>query len=304
MKIFFDLFIFMLCIQPSMLVSSRLIPAKWVQSITISSLEQRQTFESIAIDLNGNIYLADIGMHRIVLVNEQGQIVKQAGGFGWGEEQFNKPAGICAVNGLDVFIADRNNHRIHRYDRHLNFIQFIPSDKNAFNTNLFGFPSDAAMTNLNELIILDYENNRAVKLNREFEVSAILGDREPGAGRLKNPDRLHVSQNDKIFITEQKTSRIIVYDQFGNFLYEIRHPDLKETGGFTWFPPGFLLICDIEQNKVFIINDKGSASAVLLLPEKRYIDAAYFQDRFYLLNQDENMIEVFEVDRDRIERIQ
>ncbi len=77
----------------------------------------------VAVDVLGNIYIADTGNHRIRKVNTSGIISTIAGtgiaGFaGDGGSAINaeldSPTGVTVDGSGNVYIADQNNHRIRK----------------------------------------------------------------------------------------------------------------------------------------------------------------------------------------------
>ena len=65
----------------------------------------------VAVDAAGNVYIADMGNHRIRLVTPAGVISTLAGGT---TDQLNNPAGIAVDAAGTVYVADTENHRIRR----------------------------------------------------------------------------------------------------------------------------------------------------------------------------------------------
>ncbi len=79
----------------------------------------------VAIDSAGNVYIADSGNHRIRKVTPDGIITTLAGtgvaGFAFPgdgvpatDAKLNSPTGVAADGAGNVYIADRNNHRIRK----------------------------------------------------------------------------------------------------------------------------------------------------------------------------------------------
>ena len=73
----------------------------------------------VAVDASGNVYVADEANHRIRKISPEGVVTTLAGngtaGFAEGTvltTQFSSPRNIV-VDGLDnLYVADRNNHRV------------------------------------------------------------------------------------------------------------------------------------------------------------------------------------------------
>jgi len=71
----------------------------------------------IAFGPNGRIYISDgYGNSRILEYNAEGQRVRQWGTPGTGPSQFQQPHGIAVDDQGIVYVADRNNARVQRFD--------------------------------------------------------------------------------------------------------------------------------------------------------------------------------------------
>ena len=75
----------------------------------------------IAIDKEGNLYIADVNNHRIRKVDTKLNIVTTIAGSGKGykdgdplEAQFNQPWGVYLDKNEFLYIADQNNHCIRK----------------------------------------------------------------------------------------------------------------------------------------------------------------------------------------------
>jgi DNA-binding beta-propeller fold protein YncE len=80
---------------------------------TISLQDTLSTPHGIAIDENKNIYIADMGTHRILKIDKNGSIktIVGTGQIGNKLEELNKPAALLVHEGY-LWIADLNNHQI------------------------------------------------------------------------------------------------------------------------------------------------------------------------------------------------
>ena len=71
--------------------------------------------QDICVAPNGDLYIADTGNHRIVIVDHRtGTVVKVIDSFrnGGAEDRFNAPTGVCVSGNNQLYIADRENKRI------------------------------------------------------------------------------------------------------------------------------------------------------------------------------------------------
>ena len=70
----------------------------------------------IAVDLEGNLYVADQYNSRIQKFTTAGVYVTKWGGFGNGQGQFNNPYDVTVDAVGNVFVADSSNHRIQKFN--------------------------------------------------------------------------------------------------------------------------------------------------------------------------------------------
>lgn len=171
------------------------------------------------VDIYGNLYVLDPSRNLLKLYTRGRQLKNEIGGSGWGNNQFDRPSGIWARNGIDVFVADYGNHRIQRFDRNLNYVATF-STRNDPNPDIrFGYPADVAMSRLGDLFICDTENSRIIKVNRFTQVERTFGGFGGGEGRLMNPREIEIGPGDKVYVVDG--GRVLVYDNSGNYLHKL-----------------------------------------------------------------------------------
>ena len=74
----------------------------------------------IAIAQDGNVILSDRQNHRISIFSKEGNLVKRLGEYGEGKEagggQFSEPHGVTVSKNGDIFVCDRYNFRIQKFN--------------------------------------------------------------------------------------------------------------------------------------------------------------------------------------------
>jgi len=70
----------------------------------------------VALDSNGNVYVADSGNNRIQVFNSTGTYITQWGSAGSGNGQFNAPVGIAVDNSGNVYVTDSGNCRVQEFN--------------------------------------------------------------------------------------------------------------------------------------------------------------------------------------------
>ena len=256
--------------------------------------------QAIAIDLEGFVYIIDTGNSRIVKFNNKGDYVFALGGFGWETEEFDRPLDITVKTGLEVFVADFNNERIERYDKKLNYISSFYSEE-TFSTNLgFGFPSGVDVSAQGELFICDNENNRILKLNTFGQPIVSFGDFNWGDGQLEHPAKVEISPDNLIYVSDQSANQVVVFDYFGNYVTRFGKNLLNKPKGMTW-SRNKLFVADSGNDRMAVFDknhqliyswgDEGSNIGAFKNP----VDVAGFGELIYVLDSDNNRVQVFEL---------
>lgn len=205
--------------------------------LTISGLAFSQTFtykysigtfknaSAFTITSAGKIYVSDAASDEIIKLDTLGIYLKDVGGYGWDEGTFDQPVDIFA-NPLNVYVTDKNNHRIQRFDKDLNFISLLYTRESDNPPERFGYPLSAVTSNQGDLFILDSENKRILKFDLFGNFIMNFGGFDGGAYALVNPKQMVVAPSNNLFVLDGKN--IKVFDQYGNGVNEIETEfDLK-----------------------------------------------------------------------------
>ena len=201
-----------------------------ILSLFFNSLVVAQTFEylssigkfndasSFYISANGYLYITDTGDDELILMDTLGNEIKSAGGYGWDDNLFDDPVHVFA-DPLSVYVADKNNHSIKRFDKNLNFISLLNKKESSYPEEQFGYPLSCATSNLGDLYFLDSENKRVMKFDVFGNFITSFGGIDAGKYQLKEPKQLAISSSNNIYIIDG--SEIIIYDHFGNGINKI-----------------------------------------------------------------------------------
>jgi sugar lactone lactonase YvrE len=113
----------------------------------------------VAVDVSGNVYVADGANHRIQKFTNSGVYVAQWGLSGTSNGQFNSPRGV-AVDGIgNVYVADSGNNRIQVFTSDGIFVTTWGT--NGTENGQFSNPSGLAVAGGGNVYVADtYNNNR------------------------------------------------------------------------------------------------------------------------------------------------
>lgn len=210
---------------------------------------------AVSVSKDGTVYVVDTGNNRIQLFDLKGELIKTVGGFGFQNDQFDTPMDIWTRSLINIYVADYNNQRLQRYDRNMNFISTFTNNRSYSNEFQFFEISSIAVSSQNDLLVLDRGDNKIIKFNRDSRPERSFGSYESGKGELRQPEQLDILPDNRLIVTDTGRRSIIQFDNFGNFLGEIKHKEFKIPRGLAVSDKGRIFLADPGAGKVFVISD-------------------------------------------------
>ncbi|MGQ9800025.1 MAG: NHL repeat-containing protein [Ignavibacterium sp.] len=202
------------------LIFNLLISVSFPQKFSFSeSIGNFDNASSFYISSNGFIYITDKDNDEVAQLDTLGNLLKDVGGFGWNQSQFDEPIDVFA-DPLSVYVTDKNNHRIQRFDRKLNFISQLYTRENDNSDARFGYPNGCVVSSQGDLYVLDSENKRVIKFDLFGNYELHFGGIDAGEFSLQSPSAISISSNGIVFVADDKI--LFAFDQFGNGLLKIR----------------------------------------------------------------------------------
>jgi hypothetical protein len=178
----------------------------------------------VAVDANGNVYVADSGNHRIRKITPAGDVTTLAGstaGFQDGpgaSALFNTPIGVAVDANGNVYVGDRHNQRVRKITPAGDVTTLAGSTAgfqdgpgaSALFFNLFGVAVDAN----GNVYVADYSNHRIRKITPAGVVSTLAGSTQgfqdgPGASaQFNGPFGVAVDANGNVHVGDESNQRI------------------------------------------------------------------------------------------------
>ena len=150
---------------------------------------------------------------RYVMFDTIGNNLKSFGGYGWDENSFDDPSDVFA-DPLTIYVADKNNHAIKRFDKNLNYLSSLNTRESDNSEEQFGYPLSCATSNQGDLYFIDSENKRVMKFDIYGNFITNLGGFDAGKYLLSNPSQLAIASSNNIYVIDKLN--IVVFDQYGN----------------------------------------------------------------------------------------
>jgi tripartite motif-containing protein 71 len=203
----------------------------------------------VAVDLQGNLWVADKSNNRIEKFDPTGKFLAKYGSLGSGDGQFNRPSSIAVDRNGNILVADSNNNRIEKFSPEGKFLAKFGSLGSG--NGQFSKPEAVAADPKGNIWVSDYQNARVQKFNEEMAFVKAFG-----TGTLGGPMGLAVDLSGNVWVADWQKSRVSVFNSNGELLSQVgsgqgsgngqlNHPATVaiDTQGNVW-------IGDKENNRV------------------------------------------------------
>jgi hypothetical protein len=167
------------------------------------------------INAAGVVFVTDDITDAVYQLDTLGNVFLSIGGYGWEIDAFDDPVDIFA-DPLKVLVTDRNNNRIQRFDKNLNFIFEFKTENNDIEAERFRYPLSAAPSNLGDVFILDSDNIRIVKFDLFGNYIQDIGGYDYGNYVLSAPKQLAISMDNNLYVIDR--NNIFIFDNYGTAL--------------------------------------------------------------------------------------
>ena len=267
-----------------LLVSIAVSQLQFVKELKPIPVHEDVQFCSITASKFGDIYLLEKKRHEIYRLDWTGKVLNINGGFGWEEGCFDTPIDLSIGSGLDVIVADYNNHRLVRFDRFLNFLTvFTFSDEETE----ISYPVSVAASKLGEIFILDEESDEVIRFDMQKNEVSKFGGAEYGEYTLFEPFHIRISKNDVITVLE-KNGRLVQFDRFGTPIREILPPEDIEANGLVLINENFLILSQSEPKLLLYSNKLSEWFFPIIIGYEintSFISGIVIKDSLLLLNE-------------------
>lgn len=190
--------------------------------LLIATLGRFTAVAGFDYDIEGNLYVVDREASMLVKYSGAGDSIGAVSGRGTDQLQFDTPVAVFARRGTDVYVADHMNHRIQRFNHNLDYVSTFYTRDDPDEARRFGYPRDVVVTRQGDVLVVDGENRRVLRLDALGRADRAIGDLANGAGRLVDPSAIEIDSRDNIYVLDR--NRIALFDPFGNYLADIALP--------------------------------------------------------------------------------
>ena len=207
----------------------------------------------IALDSDGNVYVADTDNHAIQRFDKDGKFSARWGGEADSEEgTFYYPRGLATSPEGHVYVADSGNNRVQKFDPDGNFLRAWGKFGFAWRgaeAGQFDVPWGVATDQQGNLYVSDTSNARIQKFQPDGTPLLKWGKDGSFDGAFFYPRGLTIDFAGHIYIADEGNHRIQKFDSRGNFLAKWG----REGNGIGQFKSPWGVACDALGN-VYVVD--------------------------------------------------
>jgi predicted membrane-bound mannosyltransferase/sugar lactone lactonase YvrE len=175
---------------------------------------QFNTPRGLALDGQGNLYVADTENNRVQKFDSTGKLLTAWGTEGAGDGQFKQPMGVVVDPQGNVYVADTWNHRVQKFDATGKFLLKWSGQGG------FWGPRDVKLDAQGNVYVVDTGNKRIQKFDSSGKFIALIGTGGSGPGQLNEPIGLAISPAGDVYVADTNNKRIQKFDAGGKFVAE------------------------------------------------------------------------------------
>jgi|SRR5208282_464752 len=199
----------------------------------------------VAVDLQGNVYVADTANARVLLFDGNGKPLSGLGcpnavNFtcpgGSGQGQFDNPWGVAVDSSGYVYVTDSVNNRVQKFDVNGNFVSAWGCPNAAtqrcpwgWGPGQFGDPLGIAVDSAGNMYVADRANYRVQKIDQNTgSITQWGGSYGSGADQFggAGPGGIAVDPSGKyVYVTDPSNNRVKKYSNSGQLLSALGCPN-------------------------------------------------------------------------------
>jgi len=197
--------------------------------------------------------------HKLQIIDQQLQPLKDYGSEGSGQGQFRGPAGLALYGTSPTILAvsDCRNHRIQKFTYSASSITPLAVIGKKGDKDLeFNLPRGLVFTSDGSLVVCDSENHRIQLMSRNNKFVRAFGEKGAEPGQFNEPYDVAI-RDDTILVTDRLNHRVQCFTMTGRFSRTLNIADNQ-------FPRGIFVSGD---NAVVITTGSGGTDKIVVYKE-------------------------------------
>lgn len=159
--------------------------------------------------LTHEIWLLETGAHRIIVLNEKGEILRSVGSRGNAKGEFNFPTHIWIDKIGNIYVADAMNFRIQIFNSEGVVLSVFGSNGDA--TGFFASPKGIATDSYGNIYVADALFHAVQVFDFTGNFLYTFGSQGQGEGEFWMPSGIYIDDDNIIYIADSYNSRIQIF---------------------------------------------------------------------------------------------
>lgn len=221
----------------------------------------------IAVDMRGDIYIAESAGQSIKKIDKNEEIFISFGSHGDGRGQFNYALGMAVDAADKIFVADSRNSRVQVFKISGSKKSYIPPAKSSpLVLDFVGtVPAKSSIVDLYSIPGrgLYYLSDQEIHITRKASTGKhVFGIEGHNVGEFMRPASIHVTLDGKMFVADSGNNRVQIFDADGTPNYKFGKPGRKASQfnnpqGIAVNSQGNIYVVDSNNRRVQIFNYDG-----------------------------------------------
>ncbi len=171
---------------------------------------------SVALDREGNVYVADEWLQRISIFDKDGSFLDKWGRPGDGDGELNGPSGMVFDREDNLYISDSGNNRIQKLTKDGTFLASF--GEGGSGEGQFNMPWGITIDNEGDIYVADWKNHRVQKFGPDGAFQVSLGTFGTGVGELNHPSGLAVDSEGDVYVADWANHRVQIFAPDGDVI--------------------------------------------------------------------------------------
>jgi RHS repeat-associated protein len=175
----------------------------------------------IAVDGEGDVWVADKENNRIQQFDEEGEYLSQFGTEGEEEGQLQSPTDVAIDSEGNVWVTDSGNNRIDEFNQAGEYLSSIGFESEE-EESLFSWPESLAIDSHDNIWVADTYHREVKEFNHSGElIGAFGGEFGSEPGQIIEASAIAVDSEDHVWLADYSNFRVTEFDDEGGFIREI-----------------------------------------------------------------------------------
>ena len=215
---------------------------------------------AVAIDPQGNVYIADSGNNRIQKFSSSVEFITKWGSWGDGDGQFSYPEGIAIDPQGNVFVVDTWNYRIQKFNSSGDFITKWGSE--GYSDGQFLWPTGIAIDPQANVYVVDSYYRRIQKFSSSGEFVSKWVSVGDGDGQFSYPEGIAIDPHGYVYIADTLNDRVQKFSSSGDFIckwesWGAENAQFRLPAGIAIDSQGSIYVADTYNSRIQKFSSSG-----------------------------------------------